>query len=269
MIGAVVGVQPFGGEGLSGTGPKAGGPFYLERFAAMPATPAEVTAAPDPVVTATSAAPNLEGLHAGHRDWARASLAQRVAAVHRSAARLDAATGASLRNQADQALGFLADRELPGPTGESNTLRLHARGVFALLGSNAAPSDTASALAAALLGGNSALLVGAADGEALRAAFTAGGVPANAIATCAADAAGALLAAPLLAGVCVAAGGDEMLRQVARALADRPGAILPLITGAEARCPTLLWRFCAEQTVTINTAAAGGNAELLAMVGKG
>ena len=33
MIGAVVGVQPFGGEGLSGTGPKAGGPNYLPRFA--------------------------------------------------------------------------------------------------------------------------------------------------------------------------------------------------------------------------------------------
>jgi RHH-type proline utilization regulon transcriptional repressor/proline dehydrogenase/delta 1-pyrroline-5-carboxylate dehydrogenase len=33
IIGAVVGVQPFGGEGLSGTGPKAGGPHYLQRFA--------------------------------------------------------------------------------------------------------------------------------------------------------------------------------------------------------------------------------------------
>ena len=33
MIGAVVGVQPFGGHGLSGTGPKAGGPYYLPRFA--------------------------------------------------------------------------------------------------------------------------------------------------------------------------------------------------------------------------------------------
>ena len=32
QIGAVVGSQPFGGEGLSGTGPKAGGPHYLRRF---------------------------------------------------------------------------------------------------------------------------------------------------------------------------------------------------------------------------------------------
>jgi len=33
MIGAVVGAQPFGGEGLSGTGPKAGGPLMLPRLA--------------------------------------------------------------------------------------------------------------------------------------------------------------------------------------------------------------------------------------------
>jgi RHH-type proline utilization regulon transcriptional repressor/proline dehydrogenase/delta 1-pyrroline-5-carboxylate dehydrogenase len=33
IIGAVVGTQPFGGRGLSGTGPKAGGPHYLHRFA--------------------------------------------------------------------------------------------------------------------------------------------------------------------------------------------------------------------------------------------
>ena len=32
MIGAIVGSQPFGGEGLSGTGPKAGGPHYLYRL---------------------------------------------------------------------------------------------------------------------------------------------------------------------------------------------------------------------------------------------
>ncbi len=40
QIGAIVGSQPFGGEGLSGTGPKAGGPHYLPRFAAPAAPPA-------------------------------------------------------------------------------------------------------------------------------------------------------------------------------------------------------------------------------------
>ncbi|MDB5460737.1 MAG: bifunctional proline dehydrogenase/L-glutamate gamma-semialdehyde dehydrogenase, partial [Caulobacteraceae bacterium] len=45
MIGAVVGVQPFGGEGLSGTGPKAGGPSYLLRFAVERAISTDTTSA--------------------------------------------------------------------------------------------------------------------------------------------------------------------------------------------------------------------------------
>ncbi|QJW83218.1 aldehyde dehydrogenase family protein [Ramlibacter terrae] len=45
MIGAVVGVQPFGGEGLSGTGPKAGGPHYLYRFCGEQTVTVNTTAA--------------------------------------------------------------------------------------------------------------------------------------------------------------------------------------------------------------------------------
>ena len=45
MIGAVVGSQPFGGEGLSGTGPKAGGPHYLHRFCAERHTSTDTTSA--------------------------------------------------------------------------------------------------------------------------------------------------------------------------------------------------------------------------------
>jgi RHH-type proline utilization regulon transcriptional repressor/proline dehydrogenase/delta 1-pyrroline-5-carboxylate dehydrogenase len=45
IIGAVVGVQPFGGEGLSGTGPKAGGPHYLLRFCAEQTLTVNTTAA--------------------------------------------------------------------------------------------------------------------------------------------------------------------------------------------------------------------------------
>ncbi|WP_414897589.1 bifunctional proline dehydrogenase/L-glutamate gamma-semialdehyde dehydrogenase PutA [Rhodovulum sp. YEN HP10] len=65
QIGAVVGSQPFGGEGLSGTGPKAGGPHYLPRFTDRPAPEAHVSteaakgapAAPDAVAAAVRAAP--------------------------------------------------------------------------------------------------------------------------------------------------------------------------------------------------------------------
>ncbi|MEC8859530.1 MAG: bifunctional proline dehydrogenase/L-glutamate gamma-semialdehyde dehydrogenase PutA [Pseudomonadota bacterium] len=45
MIGAIVGVQPFGGTGLSGTGPKAGGPHYLSRFATEQSISTNTTAA--------------------------------------------------------------------------------------------------------------------------------------------------------------------------------------------------------------------------------
>jgi RHH-type proline utilization regulon transcriptional repressor/proline dehydrogenase/delta 1-pyrroline-5-carboxylate dehydrogenase len=45
IIGAVVGLQPFGGEGLSGTGPKAGGPFYLQRMCVERTLTVDTTAA--------------------------------------------------------------------------------------------------------------------------------------------------------------------------------------------------------------------------------
>ena len=44
IIGAVVGVQPFGGEGLSGTGPKAGGPYALLRYASERAVSVNIAA---------------------------------------------------------------------------------------------------------------------------------------------------------------------------------------------------------------------------------
>jgi RHH-type proline utilization regulon transcriptional repressor/proline dehydrogenase/delta 1-pyrroline-5-carboxylate dehydrogenase len=44
IIGAVVGVQPFGGEGLSGTGPKAGGPHALLRYAVERAVSVNIAA---------------------------------------------------------------------------------------------------------------------------------------------------------------------------------------------------------------------------------
>jgi RHH-type proline utilization regulon transcriptional repressor/proline dehydrogenase/delta 1-pyrroline-5-carboxylate dehydrogenase len=60
QIGAVVGSQPFGGEGLSGTGPKAGGPHYLTRVTRPPhpaATPDDSTTTPDAVTRALTAPP--------------------------------------------------------------------------------------------------------------------------------------------------------------------------------------------------------------------
>ncbi len=140
--------------------------------------------------------------------------------------------------------------------------------MFALLAQGATERDSAAAMAAALVAGNSVALIGAPQGQALRAAFVETGVPAAAIALFAAEGFVALLPQLPLAGVCVVAGDAPLERLVQRALASRNGAILPLVSGAEALLPQRLWRFCAEQTLTINTAAAGGNAELLAAAGR-
>ena len=78
IIGAVVGVQPFGGEGLSGTGPKAGGPNYLWRFCAeyargaAHAAPAavEVNSQAQRADLAAAAQAQAVGAHAGQHSQA-------------------------------------------------------------------------------------------------------------------------------------------------------------------------------------------------------
>ena len=94
QIGAVVGSQPFGGEGMSGTGPKAGGPNYVARF-----TKPEVRTI--------------------------AHTEQRSVATDRVQAAIDAAqlSGAALDSQV-----------FPGPTGESNRMTTHGRGTVLCLG---------------------------------------------------------------------------------------------------------------------------------------
>jgi len=62
QIGAVVGVQPFGGEGLSGTGPKAGGPHYLHRFAHERTFTVNTTAAGGNAALLSAAAPLASGI---------------------------------------------------------------------------------------------------------------------------------------------------------------------------------------------------------------
>ena len=99
QIGAIVGSQPFGGEGLSGTGPKAGGPNYVPRFAA-------------------ETLPKGDVVPGGAVDLAQVQ------------ARLD--TLAKLE------LPRMSVTDLPGPTGESNRLSTYGRGTVLCLGPTAA-----------------------------------------------------------------------------------------------------------------------------------
>ncbi|QIE43174.1 bifunctional proline dehydrogenase/L-glutamate gamma-semialdehyde dehydrogenase PutA (plasmid) [Rhodobacteraceae bacterium SC52] len=95
QIGAIVGSQPFGGEGMSGTGPKAGGPNYVARFT-KPATR------------------RLDPAFGTNAD---------VAAVQSAITTADGAQP-----------GALSSVSLPGPTGESNRFSVHGRGVILCLG---------------------------------------------------------------------------------------------------------------------------------------
>jgi RHH-type proline utilization regulon transcriptional repressor/proline dehydrogenase/delta 1-pyrroline-5-carboxylate dehydrogenase len=128
QIGAIVGSQPFGGEGMSGTGPKAGGPHYLARFCAHPAP--------------------VEG-----EKW---EAAMPVAEVQKA---LDAANTAP--HSPREAL------VLPGPTGESNRLTTHLRPALLCLGPGR-EAAAAQARAVRDLGGVAVEATGRVDPHALR-----------------------------------------------------------------------------------------------------
>jgi RHH-type proline utilization regulon transcriptional repressor/proline dehydrogenase/delta 1-pyrroline-5-carboxylate dehydrogenase len=131
IVGAVVGVQPFGGEGKSGTGPKAGGPFYLYRL---------TRAAWAPKLALQPVAANLSGLS----KLAAVAGSMGVSGLN---ARIDAAGRASpLTHQVS----------LPGPTGEKNTLCFAPRGKVGCVASSGA--TLAEQLVAVLATGNVAVL---------------------------------------------------------------------------------------------------------------
>jgi RHH-type proline utilization regulon transcriptional repressor/proline dehydrogenase/delta 1-pyrroline-5-carboxylate dehydrogenase len=198
QIGAVVGSQPFGGEGLSGTGPKAGGPQYLPRFAA----PVQ----PDRVRTAEA------------EDARPADIAALKAAL---AACPQAAPMPTV--------------DLPGPTGESNRLSLHARAPILCMGPG---EEAVQAQLAAVrgLGGRAVPVEGVLEAEQLGTLSGISGV--------------------------IWWGDAARARAIAQALAARPGPILPLI-GA---LPDLA-HVAHERVICIDTTASGGNAALLAGAG--
>ena len=193
QIGAVVGSQPFGGEGLSGTGPKAGGPLYLTRFLQRP-------------VAQTSGR------------WSDSMSEQQAQ---------DAIDAAPLSDH--QTI-----TDLPGPTGESNRLKETARAPFLCLG----PGSNASldqARAVQELGGRAVVATGALPPKALETLTGFSGV--------------------------LFWGSPKISRDYACALANRSGAILPLVTTTPDASYVI-----AEHHICIDTTASGGNADLLAQI---
>jgi len=248
VIGAVVGVQPFGGEGLSGTGPKAGGALYLSRLLAKRPSglPKSLTAslvvdAPQGENGESAERPqSAQSSLAALRDWL---IAEREPAL---AARCD--------GYLDYVLAG-ATAVLPGPTGERNTYTLSARGTVLCVPSTA--TGARAQFAATLATGNRALFSGAA-GEALVNAL-----PASLKAHAAVHKGGdAQYDAVLFEG-----DSDELLALV-KEVAKRPGPIVS-VQGVAAHALAngdedyALERLLTERSVSVNTAAAGGNANLM------
>ena len=246
MIGAVVGVQPFGGEGLSGTGPKAGGPLLVRRLCERhaPALPAIGTPVANGGAPGNGSGefrlPALRDL----RGWLQE-------AMREDAALLDACD--TLLAHGPAGLDVL----LPGPTGERNRYALlPRRRVLCQAGDR---GDQLFLLALVLATGGRALWADSAAARALHAALPA--VVRERV---------ALSANPLGEDIDLAAAQDAPGRvlELSLALSQRDGPIVPLVACAKGeRDPALLppERLMVERSLCVNTAVAGGNAGLMAM----
>lgn len=225
QIGAVVGSQPFGGEGLSGTGPKAGGPEYVKRFMTVSNSQqannnaSETSPEETSVITAktTISAITLDSLQQAIDD-------------------LPAANANSLHAV-----------ELPGPTGESNRLSTYARGAVLCLGPSAEDAME-QANAARELGCSVLIVTPAAQEPHPDIPFVTGQLN--------------LQYLEEIEGIDAIAfwGNANDLRVARQALAARKGEILPLMYDKA----DLIERCIMERHICIDTTAAGGNASLLA-----
>jgi RHH-type proline utilization regulon transcriptional repressor/proline dehydrogenase/delta 1-pyrroline-5-carboxylate dehydrogenase len=231
LIGATVGVQPFGGEGLSGTGPKAGGPFYLarldegrgaHRFRPGAGAPLDADRL-GPLREAIAACPALD-------DALKARLDMHCVLCEAAAMGLTTMT-------------------LPGPTGETNTLTLRPRERIACI------ADDPAALIRQVIAARSIGIVPAARVARLPAALHPFVDPWD----------GDVATIEGLEALLLAVPAGERVRTKA-ACAARPGPLVAVIPWDEGTEPVLqLWRLMREFAESVNTAAAGGNASLMTL----
>jgi len=273
IIGAVVGVQPFGGHGLSGTGPKAGGPLYLPRLV-RPAPPAQDSSPTPPETRATALpAPDMEAvvgqLALARASWGEVAPGQRLDCLVRLRVLARAVVHGDLDLLETRYRSLAAPIVLPGPTGETNTLSFHPRGTVAVLADAATSLSSVLVMAAAAqLAGNAALLVGVGDAYPslmrVRNLLGEAGFPdaLSAVAGCPqAGATESLLGHGALAAV--ACRSPALSAAAAAVFAAREGAILPVID--EPFGPYYLDRFVLERSISNNVTASGGNTALMSL----
>lgn len=234
MIGAAVGVQPFGGDGLSGTGPKAGGPLYLHRLQ-RDSVPRLVLPGD---AMANSALPALQGSMSGTND---AALRWQVFLRNRQEAWL-VERFAQYCTEALSGKAF----DLPGPTGERNTLVFVSRGAVLCAASTVAAllhqlcAVIATQNVPWLTASSSALLPPGCPID--KKVWHQGGTGER--------------AQPRFV-----LSDAESLPSIHTCCNDTSVRIVPvLVTG---NVPIPVWRLSLEKTITVNTAAHGGNVSLM------
>jgi len=225
--------------------------------AALAATRIEAVA----MASADEVGATMTRLHAGFEAWSTRPLADRAALLRQAADQLESRLPeycgllvkeahktlgdcvAEVREAVDfcryyanQAEARLADQTLPGPTGESNVLRLHGRGVFVCISPwNFPLAIFAGQVVAALVAGNTVAAKPAEQTPAVARRFVAllheVGVPTDAVALLhglGETVGAALVAHPHTAGVCFT-GSTQVARIINRTLAAKDSAIVPLV----------------------------------------
>ena len=290
MIGAIVGVQPFGGRGLSGTGPKAGGPNYLPRLMQEKATPNTASTVEnfeddqailsDAVASADAAAIMAKAAEV-EPVWRLTSLNARLSSVRQLLAKI--ATVDIVEELADDLNRTLAvarsqliaierklkqPTQLPGPTGESNILYLEPRGILVCFADKEVTFEYwTMSIVTALATGNTVVSVVSdlfyEEAMAFRDKLLGTGAPDDVFQVARLKHLEALLMDPRLSGVVV---DFKTTRSayIANKLAEREGAILPVITARYN--DNMIQRLLTEKTVSIDTTASGGNTSLMTMV---
>lgn len=266
MVGAVVGVNPFGGRGLSGTGPKAGGPNYMLRFsqADIPETTGRSF---DLVIndSKTDHGALVSDAQKALKKWQSTSIDSRLIILQQ------VATDPSWLQQIDAvARETLANPiELPGPTGEDNRLSVQGRGVVVVVITPQDPfAHAEKQIASALLCGCPVIVT--ADGchqddlLSLRDKYGKAGLAKNLLQFAALDNLTGLVLDNQVEGI-VTNSLNTNSSDLRQAMAKRTGSIIPLIEWPQRdqdySYHWLLW-FLSERTRTENLVARGGNTKL-------
>jgi len=290
MIGAIVGVQPFGGRGLSGTGPKAGGPNYLTRLVKEKATPNEdeFTFLPSQAIALSGsieveqeAERLMNQAEISEKTWRMSELNTRISCVRQLLAKIahveivdDLAddlnrTLASARDQLINIEKCLKKpKVLPGPTGESNIIYLENRGVIICFADeNVSFHFWVMSLVTALATGNSVIAVVYdlfyEEALAFRDKFISTGAEKGVFQVAKLGHLETMLSHSALAGVVVDSNCDRK-HYMSEKLSQRSGAILPVITSEY--FDKLIQRLLTEKTISIDTTASGGNTSLMTLI---